>query len=399
MDSFTLHAPTIIHFGPGKRDLLGEILHPYKHILLVLSKGPFRENGAYADIKQAVERAGCQLYEIDDIDSNPKIYSARQGVEVCNAHRIDCVVAMGGGSAMDCGKIIAVAAYMQVDPYDLVWGKRLEVTGSLPVITIPTLAATGTEVNNAAVMVNEETGEKYWALTAFPTHTIMDPELTLTVPLRLTLWGAMDILSHTFEYYFNGNNSAEFQLCLAEALIATVMTTVDRLVKNPQDVVARGELMWCSVMAWGGLTKIGQGDPDMACHSIEESFSGYFDTHHGACLGILTPNWMQMAYKKAPKEFARFGKKVFHIDQGSDQEIAKLAVEWYVDWLITIGAPRSYADIVYGERVITKEELDHVAQTAYTIYEGHIGKLFELSLDECKYMLYQGLQPYGRENV
>ncbi len=190
-------------------------------------------------------------------------------------------------------------------------GKRIPVTSSLPVITVPTLAATGTEINNAAVMVNQKTKEKYWAIVNFPVLALQDPVLTTTIPLQLIIWGAMDILSHTFEYYFNGYNNSEFQLCFSEALILSIMKTVEALIKNPKDVNARGELMWDSVMAWGGLTKIGQGDPDMACHSIEESFNGYFNTHHGACLGILTPNWMKIACKKAPFEFARYLEEEF----------------------------------------------------------------------------------------
>jgi alcohol dehydrogenase len=399
MESFAYYSPVHILFGPGKRHDLGSLLkNKYQNVLLVMSKGPFRENGAYGDIKKSIEDAHINLFEMDDIDSNPKLYSARQGVSICQEHNIDCIIAMGGGSAMDCGKIIGAAAKMKADPFDLIWGERLSVTTSLDVITIPTFAATGTEVNNAAVMVDETTHEKYWAITKFPNYAIMDPELTLSVPLELTIWGAMDILSHTFEYYFNGNTSSEFQLCFSEALISSIMTTVDKLIADPDDLNARGELMWEAVMAWGGLTKIGQGDPDMACHSIEESFSGYFDTHHGACLSILTPNWMKIAYKRAPAAFARFGRNLFALS-GDDETVAEEAVKQYLTWLKSIEAPQSYSDIAKPDQVITVEELKKVAETAFTVYDGQIGKLVSFSLDEVKELLRAGLIPYSHEEL
>ncbi len=396
MESFLYYSPVKILFEEGVRHNIGSLLRgKYKRVLLVLGKGPFRENGMYADLKKSIEAGKVHLFEMNDIESNPKMSSAREGVAICNANHIDCIIAMGGGSAIDCGKIIAAATKMGVDPYDLIWGKRLDVNDAIDLIAIPTLAATGTEVNNAAVMVNEETKEKYWALTKHPVYAIIDPELTVNIPLRLTLWGAMDILSHTFEYYFNGNNKSEFQLCFSEALITSIMTAVNQLVENPNNVHARGELMWCSIMAWGGLTKIGQGDPDMTCHSIEESFSGYFDTHHGACLGILTPNWMQMVHEKASFEFARFGRKVFSILGKNDKETAKIAVRKYIEWLKYIGAPQSYKDITTSGQVITKDELRLVAENAFSIYQGSIGKLIAFSLDDIIELLYAGLNPYS----
>lgn len=395
MESFFYHSPVKTIFGPGKRHSIGELLkNRYRNVLLVMSKGPFRENGMYADIKHTITATGINLHEIEDVDSNPKLYSARQGAEACHEHNIDCVLALGGGSAIDCAKIIAAAAKMKADPYDLIWGERLDITTSLDFITVPTLAATGTEMNNAAVMVNEETKEKYWQITKFAKYAIMDPELTTSVPIQLTIWGAMDILSHIFEYYFNGNNDSEFQLCFSEALIKTIMHAVGKLRKNPLDTVARGELMWASVMAWGGLTKIGQGDPDMACHSIEESFSGFFDTHHGACLGILTPNWMKIAHKRAPSEFARFGRNIFNL-AGKDTEVAEKAVNAYLTWLKAIEAPQSYADITKPGQVIQENELQKVAETAYTIYNQQIGRLVSFSLDEVKALLKAGLIPYS----
>jgi alcohol dehydrogenase len=377
MENFEYYAPTKTIFGAGQRHQLGEaIKKDYKKALLVVGKGPFRENGAYSDVKASLNNAGVETVEMTDIDQNPRLSSVREGSTVCKENGVDCVVALGGGSVMDCSKVIAAAAKSDIDPYEFLWGKRPDITDSLDIITIPTLAATGSEVNPYAVIVNDETKEKNYCVTKHPTIALMDPELTKTVPLNLTIWGGMDILSHTFEFYFNGNMGSEFQLNFSEAIIRSTMDSIEKLVKDSEDVVARGELMWDAVMAWGGLTKIGQGDPDMACHSIEESFSGYFDTHHGACLGVLTPRWMEQVNADALEIFARFGRNIFGIDEADDVAAAAKAVAEYKIWLKKIGAPITYFD--FSSKAFADEELEHVAKTVSRIYSGTVGVIKKL---------------------
>jgi len=381
LKSFNYYSPINFIFGVGKRKDVGSVLNgTYNRPLLVMAKGPFRTNGTYKDIKKSVEQEGRTLFEMPDIDSNPRLSSARLGAQICRENNVDSIVAVGGGSAMDCAKVIAMSAVTGIDPYEYLWGSRPGLTKSLPVITIPTLAATGAEANPSAVIVNDDTKEKYFCNGAYPIACVMDPELTLTVPIKLTIWGAMDILSHTYEYYFNGYRESEWQLRFSEAILRATMKAVEDLVKNPLDLNARGELMWCSIMAWGGLTKIGRGDPDMACHGIEESFSGFFDTHHGACLGVLTPRWMEIVSKEFPELFARYGRTVLGIIETDDTKASEMAVSQYKKWLKRINAPKTFFDI--GDKQFSDSDLLHVASTACRIYEGGVGRLRRFTEEE-----------------
>ena len=221
---------------------------------------------------------------------------------------------------------------------------------------------------------------------------MQEKELTATLPVKLTLWGGMDILSHTYEFYFNGDTESPFQLRFSEAILKATMNALEILVKDPGDLVARGELMWCSIMAWGGLTKIGRSDPDMACHGLEESFSGWFDTHHGACLGVLTPRWMEVVSRELPHPFARFGRNVLGLTEEDDKKAAIDAVKTYKVWLKELGAPNTYFDI--GNKEFSDKELEHVAKTSCRIYGGGVGRLKRFNLAQSIELLKQGKIAY-----
>jgi alcohol dehydrogenase YqhD (iron-dependent ADH family) len=391
MLAFQYYNPVMVYFENGVHKKIGQhLMGKYKKILLVCAKGPFRDNGLFTEIKKQLQKTGASVFEMSDIDSNPKMYSVYEGIKIAKDNQIDCMVALGGGSAMDCTKLMAMSAKTGIDPYEYVWGNRPEVTESIDTVMIPTIAATGTELNNTAVIVDEKTKDKSWCITEFPRYCFMDPEITASLPKTLTIWGAMDILSHTFEYYFNGYTGSEFQLCFSEALLSATMTTLEKLVQNPKDIDARGEILWCSTMTWGtGLTKIGRKDADMTCHNIEERFSGYFDTHHGGCLGIITPRWMRLAMTREPAIFARFARKVMNIDCDNDKEAAALGVSAYIDWLKKIGAPQKYSDLS-AEVVFSDEELLLVAEKIWKVCKGKIGKLTPMSFEDIKSILFAG---------
>ena len=396
MRSFTYENPVKVLFGTGELDRLGEVVRGrYRRVLLVCAEGPVAENGTKDRAVALIRGAGAQVIEMGGIASNPKLASVYEGVQAAQSAGADCVVALGGGSAMDCAKLIAVSAKTGVDPYEYLWGSRPVATASLDTIMVPTIAATGTELNDTAVIVNEKTREKYWCVCAYPKVCIMDPALTLSLPPRMTVFGTMDILSHTFEYYFNGAMDSEFQLCLSEALVTGIMRAQERLTRDPGDVEARGELLWCSTVTWGtGLTKIGRGEPDMTCHSIEESFSGYFDTHHGGCLGVLTPRWMLKVAGGHSAIFARFARRVMGVVCEDDAGAARLGIEAYVRWLNEVNAPQTYADLAPG-KPFTDEELMLVADNAWRIYHGSIGRLQNMTLDDIREILHMGKTPVG----
>lgn len=389
MLNFSFHWPPRMLFGPGKhKDIGTEVKDIATRALIVCAKGPFRQNGLYDNVKTSLENAGITTYTMGDVDQNPRLSSVREGVAICKRESIDLVVAIGGGSAMDCTKLIAAAALYDEDPYEFVWGSRLPITRSLKTVLIPTIAATGTETNASAVIVNDETKEKFYCDCMHAYLVIFDPTVTQSAPLRLIVWGAMDILSHTFEYYFNGFEGSEFQNRFSEAIILSVMHALDTLHETPGDLTALGELQWCATMAWGGLTKIGRMEPEMTCHWIEESFSGYFDTHHGACLGVLTPRWMKLVYQNKPSIFARFARNVMGIQCSDDLAAAKEGIDRYISWLKHIQAPNTFFDI--GNKEFSDTDIEHVVATAWRIYNGKIGRIRKMTYDDCLTLLKSG---------
>lgn len=387
MQAFEYFNPDRIIFGPGERKRIGEECKKrgISKVLLTCAKGPFRENGLHGEIRSALEKAGTEVFEIGDIDSNPRISSVREGAAMCKEKEIEGVVALGGGSTMDCSKVIAAAATVDDDPWEYLWGHKKTFPTSLPTFMIPTMAATGTEVNPWAVVMDEDATWKSACTSEvmYPTVTIQDPEITLTVPIKLTVWGAMDILSHTFEFYFNGNNDVIFQTRFSEATIHSVMECVDLLVENPKDLRARGELMYSSIMAWGGLNFIGRGGPDMACHTLAEGFVPYYDIHHGASLGVITPRWMRFAAPKAPSHFARFAEEIFdmnNVEVGGVIGLAERGVEAYISWLKKIGAPNTLQDLTGTE--VSREKMREIVDRTYEDAGGSVGALVELSREE-----------------
>ena len=394
MKQFEYYSPTHVKFGIGARKEMGGTLKDLYHkALIVCSQGPFHDNGLYDEIKRDLINNGIEVFDMSDVEPNPKLYRIREGADICQKNDVDLVVAVGSGSAIDCAKAVSSAAAMNVDPYDLYWGKHVTVTKTIDVVVLPTIAATGSEMNRSSVAVNEDTKEKYFFDSAHPKYVFMDPEVTLTVPIRLTIWGVMDILSHTFEFYFNGDMDSEFQMSLSEAILLSVMRNAEALVKNPDDIVARGEIMWAAAVTWGtGLTWIGRGDPDMACHGIEESFSAFFDTHHGACLGVLTPRWMEAVSPNRPALFARFARKVMGVTEPDDVKAAQEGVARYKEWLKSVGAPNTFFDFAPLE--FSDEDLATVARTACKVYGGKVGKMTEFREEEILNLLKHGKVAY-----
>ena len=346
MERFDYYNPVCTYFGQGRISEISKYLKDkYKCYLLVTSK-TFKHNETGHKVIEELEKSGGKIINISSISTNPKMENIYEGVKAARENHCDCIVALGGGSVMDCSKIIAMAAKTGIDAKKYLWGDADEDTSSIDTVMIPTIAATGTELNNTAVAVDKKSKEKFWCYTAFPKYCFMDPEITCSLSKKLTIWGAMDILSHSFEYYMNGNMESEFQLRFSESLIIAVMDAVEKLVDNPLDIKARGELMWCSTMTWGtGLTKIGRGEAEMSCHNIEERLSGYFDTHHGGGLGIITPRWMLYVYPKAPEIFARFARNVMKVDEKDDLKAARKGINAFILWLKKVGAPETYSDL------------------------------------------------------
>ena len=292
MDNFKFNAYTEMLFGKGQISNLPEVLNRYgKNVLLAYGGGSIKKNGIYENIKELLK--DFNIVELSGIEPNPRIETVRKGVELCRENNVDVVLAVGGGSTIDCSKVIAAGYYYEGDAWDLVTTPE-KIQKVLPIVTILTLAATGSEMNKNAVISKMDTNEKLGtaAWDMIPKTSILDPEYLYTLPAIQTAAGTADIMSHLFENYFKSTKDAFVQDKMAEGLLETCIKYCPIALKDPTNYEARANLMWASSMALNGLT--GSGKPGAwSCHPMEHELSAYYDITHGVGLAILTPSWMR----------------------------------------------------------------------------------------------------------
>ena len=336
MENFRLHIPTDIRFGKDRLEELPEVLSPYgKRILLAYGGGSIKKSGLYDKVVALLKDNGFSFVELSGIAPNPKIDSVRQGVRLIRENQLDAILAVGGGSVVDASKVIAAGVYYDGDVWDLVLD-RSKVGRAVPIVDILTLAATGTEMNRNAVISNPETNEKLgtsgWEL--IPKASFLDPTLTYTVSKWQTAAGAADMMSHLFEQYFNRTEAVDVQDSIAEGLLKTIIKYAPIAIREPENYDARANLFWSSTLALNGL--VGQGrSGGWTCHPIEHELSAYYDITHGIGLAILTPRWMAFCLDKdstTHAKFAAYARNVWGLNQGTDEELARQAVQKTYDF-------------------------------------------------------------------
>ncbi|MBR1777338.1 MAG: iron-containing alcohol dehydrogenase [Alphaproteobacteria bacterium] len=359
MENFEFCVPTHILFGKGQIEKLPDVINGFgKKVLLTYGGGSIKKTGLYDKIKELL--ADCEIFELSGIAPNPKVDSVREGVALCREHNIDVILAVGGGSVIDCSKGIASARYYEGDAWDMI-ATRAEITKALPIVTVLTIAATGSEADFGAVITNPDTNEKL-ALNGFPLFpkvSILDPEYTFSVPAKQTAAGSIDILSHLMEQYFVPASTYMNDL-LVEAVMKTVVKYAPIAYKEPNNYEARGQLMWASTLADNATLCNGNQLVAFSCHGIEHELSAYYDITHGVGLAIVTPRWMEyvLSDKTAPK-FARFGREIFNVQGDNDMESAKLTIKVLYDFFRSLGVPMSF-----GELGITSEHFEEMAHHA-----------------------------------
>lgn len=328
MKSFNYHVPTNVYFGKGQIQKLSEILKSYgNRVLMVYGGGSIKKNGVYEDVYANL--SGFDVMELSGVDPNPRIESVREGVRLCKEHNIDVILSVGGGSCIDCSKAIAAARYYEGDAWDIVLDAS-KIEKALPIVTVLTLSATGSEMNASAVISNWETNQKLGFASPFvyPKASILDPCYTFTVSKKQTASGTADILSHLFEAYFNETEGAFVQQEVAHSLMRTCFTYGEKAYRHPEDYEARANLMWAASLALNGLVGSGFGG-SWSCHPMEHTLSAYYDITHGVGLAILTPKWMRYILNdKTVSRFALYGINVWGIDASlNPYEIANQAID------------------------------------------------------------------------
>lgn len=328
---FTYHIPTKVYFGKGQLENLGNVAKSYgKKVLLVYGGGSIKKTGVYDSVCACLKNSGMEIFECSGIEPNPKVESVRKGIEICKQNKIDVILAVGGGSVMDASKFISVGSCVDFDVWDFI-AKKLPVEKSLPLLCVLTISATGSEMDNTAVLNNSATQDKLALINdkLFPAASFCDPVLTYSVGKYQTACGSADILSHLFEVYFNFNQDLYMLDTQMEGMMKTVLKYAPIALKEPENYEARANLMWTSSWAINGYI-YGCNKNPWSCHAMEHQLSGVYDITHGLGLAILTPHWMEYVLEERtlPK-FYDFAVNVCGIPKTEDKlKAAKEGIEY-----------------------------------------------------------------------
>lgn len=330
MQNFFYNIPTKVSFGKGVVEELPVYIKEYgTRVLLVYGGGSIKRTGLYDTVIKLLEEHQIQHTELSGVEPNPRLSTVEKGVAIAREWKADVIVPIGGGSTIDCAKAIAAAVEYEGNPWDLVEdGEKIDKV--LPIITIPTMSATGSEMDPFAVITNEATKQKMdlAAESLYPAYSILDPTFTYSVPPYQTAAGVADIMSHIFEVYFADVEDTFMQDRVMEALLKTLVHYGPIACREPENYEARANIMWASEWAINGMIACGKSGPWPA-HSIEHQLSAYYDITHGHGLAIVTPVLMEyILNEKSKKRLASYGVNVWDIDKNLPElEIARKAIQ------------------------------------------------------------------------
>lgn len=365
MENFDFCVGVNILFGKDQVENLPSLLAPYgKKVLLAYGGGSIQRMGLYDKVKELLK--DFEVYDLSGISPNPKIDSVREGVRLCRQHGIEVILPVGGGSVIDCAKAIAAAVYYDGDPWEMI-ALQKPIEKALPIVTILTLAATGSEADNGAVISNPDTNEKLGlgAPVLMPKASIMDPSYTFTVPAAQTAAGCADILSHLMEQYFVPASSYMGDL-LVEAVMKTIIKYAPIAIKEPNNYEARAQIMWGNSIGDNATLCNGNMLAVFGVHGMEHELSAHYDLTHGVGLAILTPAWMEYVMEKNPEtvvpRFAHFAKAVWGIDGEDETVLAKGAIEATRNFLKGLNIPMTLTEVGIDDSKFS-EMAEHAERT------------------------------------
>lgn len=372
MNNFNFHVPTSILFGEGQVSHLPAALETYgQRVLLVYGGGSIKKNGVYQKVMDLLT-GNFTVTELAGVEPNPRLETVVKGAEICRQENIDVILAVGGGSTIDCAKAIAAARYYDGNPWDFTQNRGL-VGEALPLVTILTMSATGSEMNGGAVITNLATNEKLGlgGPSLLPKVSILDPTYTYSVPAVQTAAGSADIFSHLIENYFSRNTSASVQDRIAEGIMKTVVKYTPVALERPTDYEARANLMWSSSLALNGLTGKGK-EGTWSCHAIEHELSAFYDITHGIGLAIVTPRWMaHVLNEQTVGQFVEFAVNVFGVSRdGEPFDIAHQGIKALYDTFASWGIPMTLPEVGIDDsklRLMAEKAVEHstIAEAAF----------------------------------
>lgn len=353
MKNFIFQRGTKMIFGTNQIQQVGKEVKAFKgtKVLLMYGKNSIKQTGLYDKVVDSLNAEGIEYVDLAGIKPNPSIESVREGKRLIEQHQLDFILAVGGGSVIDCAKAVTASVGYDKDPWDFLLGKAT-FGKVLPIGTILTLAATGSEMNSGAVISNEATEEKlsFGHPSVLPVFSFEDPTLMYTLPSYQTAAGASDIVAHLLEQYFSSHEDEGISDRLTEAVMINVMNYARIAIDEPHNYDARANLMWSSTLGLNGILGCGRQGGDWACHRIEHELSAIYDMTHGAGLAILFPNVLKFYLEQdneqglSIKKFINLGRNVFKLPFEDDYELANAVVESFRKFFSSLGMPAYLED-------------------------------------------------------
>ncbi|NLY47800.1 MAG: iron-containing alcohol dehydrogenase [Clostridiales bacterium] len=348
MNNFTFYSPTFFVFGKNTENEAGKYVKRFggSKVLIHYGKGSVVRSSLLDRVKKSLNNEGVEYVELGGVMPNPRSGLVYEGIELCRQEKVDFILALGGGSAIDSAKAIAAGVKYNGDFWDFFEGKPIEE--ALPVGTVLTIAAAGSEGSGDTVITKEEGMLKRGAGSDVlrPVFSILNPELTQTLPAYQTACGATDIMAHVFERYFTNTKEVEITDRLCEAVLLTMIKEVPRAIAEPDNYDARANIMWAGMVAHNNLLGVGR-DQDWSSHAIEHELSALYDVAHGAGLAVVFPAWMTYVMKHDINRFAQIAVRVWGCEMNfaNPEETAKEGIKRFKEFLRSIGMPVTFKEL------------------------------------------------------
>ena len=379
MNNFNFYSPTEFVFGKDRENDCGEYVKKYggTKVLIHYGGGSAVKSGLIGRVKASLEKAGIESVELGGVKPNPRDTLVYQGIDIVRKENIDFILAVGGGSAIDSAKAIAMGVPYDGDFWDFYCGKHCEK--ALPVGTVLTIAAAGSEGSGDSVITKEDGMLKRGAGSDVirPRFSVMNPELTQTLPAYQTACGATDIMAHVFERYFTNTTEVEITDRLCEAVLCTMVKETPRVIADPNNYEARANIMWAGTVAHTNIVGVGR-EQDWNSHGIEHELSALYDCAHGAGLAVIMPAWMEFVYKHNVMRFCQMATRVFGcaMDFENPEATAVAGIKAFRRFLHDIGMPINFAELG------AKEEDIPALVNKFGLGDGRTGGFVKLSSDD-----------------
>ena len=385
MNNFIFENRTKVYFGKGGvKEYLGSLLKNYGDtVMLAYGGGSVKRNGIYNEVVSILSGAKKRVVEFPGIMPNPTYRKVQEGARLARENNVDLILAVGGGSVSDCCKVVSAQAAADGDLWELENVKRTFPSKFIPLGVIVTVFGTGSEMNSGAVITHEEKRIKGALWGAQADFAFLDPDYSLSVPMKQVISGAFDTLSHAMETYFGKPDENNLSDDINEAVMRSTVRNIRTLLTEPLNREARSELAWASAMAENGILKVGK-ITDFQCHMIEHQLGAYTDCNHGAGLAIIHPVLYRRIYKENPARFARFARDVWNIaPKKTETETALAGIEALADFIKEIGLPTNFAELGIPYDLDLRTVADSVVITAGCCKKLSHDEIYEI-LCECR---------------